>query len=202
MNVMKKGRTLALFDFDGTITNRDTFIDFFKFVYGPWKIAGIAAKIAPFIILHFLKIYPGSKLKELFFGDLIKGWSRERFAQEAGNYYEKRLKKIIKTSALNEIKKLKNEGAQIVVVTASAKEWVIPFTDDLGINIIATELEVVDDLYTGNIKGKNCRGEEKVRRISDKYDTTLFDTILAYGDSSGDKEMLEFATKGFYRIFH
>ncbi len=198
---MKNGRTLALFDFDGTITKKDTFLDFFMFVYGPWKIAGIALKIAPFIILHFLKIYSGKKLKELFFAYLIKGWSRERFVQEATNYYEKRLKKIIKTSALNEIKKLKNEGVQIVVVTASAEEWVVPFTDDMEIDIIATELEIAEGLYTGNIKGKNCRGDEKVKRIDEKYDTALFDRVFAYGDSSGDKEMLDMATEGFYRNF-
>ncbi|HSW59378.1 MAG TPA: HAD-IB family hydrolase [bacterium] len=202
MNVMKKGRTLALFDFDGTITNRDTFIDFFKFVYGNGKIWILSVKFFPFIILYFLKMYSGRKLKELFLKDLIKGWDSAKFEKEAVNYYENRLKSILKHSAMSEIEKLKAEGAKIVVVTASAEEWVKPFSNHNGIDLVATKLEMKNGFYTGKILGQNCRGEEKVRRISEKYDKSLFDTVLAYGDSSGDKEMLEFATRGFYRIFY
>jgi phosphatidylglycerophosphatase C len=202
MNVMKKGRTLALFDFDGTITNRDTFIDFFKFVYGNGKIWILFVKFFPFIILYFLKMYSGRKLKELFLKDLIKGWDSAKFEKEAVNYYENRFKSILKDSAMSEIEKLKAEGAKIVVVTASAEEWVKPFSNHNGIDLVATKLEMKNGFYTGKILGQNCRGEEKVRRISEKYDKSLFDTVLAYGDSSGDKEMLEFATKGFYRIFY
>ena len=75
------------------------------------------------------------------------------------------------------------------------------FAKDNRMELIVTELEVKDGCYTGKIKGKNCLGPQKVVRIKEKYDLSDFDEIFAYGDTSGDKEMLEIADKKHYRYF-
>ncbi|MCZ6166669.1 hypothetical protein O6B35_01880 [Campylobacter ureolyticus] len=50
--------------------------------------------------------------------------------------------------------------------------------------------------------GKNCYAKEKVRRIKETFDLSKFDKIIAYGDSRGDKEMIEFADEGYYKFFN
>ena len=56
-------------------------------------------------------------------------------------------------------------------------------------------------MITGETDGANCYGAEKVRRVREAYDTDAFERVIAYGDSRGDKEMLEFADEAHYRVF-
>lgn len=198
---MNGEKTLALFDFDGTVTTKDSFIDFFVHVYGWKKIFFLFVLFFPLELLYFLKFYPGKKLKELFFSRLIKGWNIERFENEALDYYKNQMPAILKASALKQIELYKSSGADVVLVSASPTQWLKPFTDGLGIDLIATELEIKDGTFSGKIKGENCRGQEKVERIIKKYDLSIYHTVYAYGDSNGDREMLEISTKGFYRVF-
>jgi phosphoserine phosphatase len=47
----------------------------------------------------------------------------------------------------------------------------------------------------------NCYGEEKVRRIRASYNLDEFNHIYAYGDSEGDKAMLDLAHEHDYKHF-
>ena len=87
------------------------------------------------------------------------------------------------------------------VVTASAENWVIPYFNKMGIKVLGTRLQIINNKITGKIVGENCRGLEKVARIKSAYDLSNFAIIAAYGDTSGDKEMLSIATKKYYRHF-
>ncbi|HEU5146872.1 MAG TPA: haloacid dehalogenase-like hydrolase, partial [Chryseosolibacter sp.] len=52
---------------------------------------------------------------------------------------------------------------------------------------------------TGKILGRNCYGDEKVCRIKEEFDLPSFERIIAYGDSSGDREMLQLANESHYK---
>jgi len=67
--------------------------------------------------------------------------------------------------------------------------------------IISTRLETKDGLLTGNFATPNCYGPEKVRRIREVVDLSAYQTVYAYGDSRGDREMLEIAHEKGYRVF-
>ncbi len=71
----------------------------------------------------------------------------------------------------------------------------------MGIHCIATKLEVKNYKITGNYSGNNCSGQEKVRRIKENFNLSDFDLIIAYGDSRGDREMLELADNKNYKLF-
>jgi phosphoserine phosphatase len=58
-----------------------------------------------------------------------------------------------------------------------------------------------NDMITGKIVGKNCHGEEKVRRIMEQYVISDYSSIHAYGDTSGDRPMLALAHHSFFRPF-
>ena len=67
--------------------------------------------------------------------------------------------------------------------------------------LLATLLETENGIVTGKLSGKNCYGPEKVARIKSEFRLEEYDNIYAYGDSSGDTEMLAIATKPYYRKF-
>lgn len=198
---MKNGKTLALFDFDGTITTKDSFLDFSIFVLGKPRFYSLMITLLPYICLYFFKILSGKTLKEKFFKKMIKGWSESEFDKYSSDYTKKKLPEILKQSALNAIKAHREKGDEIVLVSASVEQWLKYFAIEQNMKLIATKLVIEKGVFTGDIEGANCRGHEKVRRILEIYDLNDFEHVYAYGDSSGDREMLLIADNKFYKYF-
>ena len=53
---------------------------------------------------------------------------------------------------------------------------------------------------TGRLVGRNCRGPEKVARLREHFGRNVT-LAAAYGDSSGDREMLAMAAAPGLRVF-
>jgi len=102
---------------------------------------------------------------------------------------------------MTEIEKLKAAGAEIVIVSASAENWIQQWCRQHQLQLIATRLEIKNDRMTGRILGRNCYGQEKESRITSSYNLSQYDEIYCYGDTKGDKPMLSLATFSFYRPF-
>ena len=77
-----------------------------------------------------------------------------------------------------------------------------PFCQNLGLECLATRLEVVDGVLSGKFGTPNCYGEQKAVRIRASYDIVQYEEIYAYGDSKGDLAMLALATQRFYKKFY
>jgi phosphatidylglycerophosphatase C len=90
----------------------------------------------------------------------------------------------------------------MVIVTATPETVVRPFARILGADmLIGTRLQLDEQgRVTGAFVGANCRGPEKVARLKQVFgeDVTL---AAAYGDTSGDREMLQLAEVKGYRVF-
>lgn len=95
----------------------------------------------------------------------------------------------------------KEQGDRVVLVSASFEEYLGVWARKIGIEVIATKMEVQGGKLTGRLATPNCYGAQKVARIRAQIDLTQFDEIYAYGDTRGDKEMLEIAKHKFYRVF-
>src|SRR5690606_25576987 len=93
-------------------------------------------------------------------------------------------------------------GAHRVIVTASPETTVAPFARRLGAEaLLGTRLAFdAGRRVSGALDGPNCRGEEKVRRLREAYDEGIR-LAAAYGDTSGDAEMLQIAEEAGYRRF-
>ena len=87
-------------------------------------------------------------------------------------------------------------------MTASPETTVAPFARRLGADALLGTLLTFDaqDLVTGAFDTPNCRGEEKVRRLREAYGDDLRLTA-AYGDTSGDTEMIAIAEEKGFRVF-
>jgi len=184
---------IAFFDFDGTITTRDSFIDFLIYATGYLNfILGIFI-LSPALLAFKCNLIPNWRAKEIVLSHFFKSWDLEKFRALASKYARERLPRIIRTTSMQRIAWHKSQGDRVVVVTAAIDCWIIDWCDRHGLDLLATRLEVADGRLTGRLATKNCYGQEKVRRIKAAYNLEEFSQIYAYGDSPGDSEMLALA---------
>ncbi|HTJ49887.1 MAG TPA: HAD-IB family hydrolase [Cyclobacteriaceae bacterium] len=196
---MKK--SLALFDFDGTITTKDTFLEFIKFYHGKTKFILGFLILSPIMVMMILKLIPNWRGKEIVLTWFFKGEDLNHFNQQAEKFCSQIVPSLLRPQALTELEKYKQNSTTVLVVSASAQNWVEPWCKSIGVECLATKLEVKSSKLTGKLQGKNCFGEEKVVRIKERLDLSTFEKIAAYGDSSGDTQMLAIATEKFYKPF-
>ncbi len=196
---MKK--RLILFDFDGTITTKDTFIEFLIFYKGMAKFLFGMALMSPYLALFALKLIPNWKAKQRVLRYFLGGESVETLRRKCEEFSEKVLPSLIRPGAVQTINQYKSDNSVVAVVSASAEDWVQPWCRRQGILCIATQLEVDNGRVTGNLCGPNCYGPEKVNRIQKQFMLKEFDEIVAYGDSSGDREMFGIAHQYHYKPF-
>jgi HAD superfamily hydrolase (TIGR01490 family) len=192
---------LALFDFDGTISTKDSTIEFTKYLKNKRDLLKGAIKLLPQIVLYKLNLYNDQALKESFIEYFFQGIDEEFFKSKARDFSLNILPKLIKSVALDKINWHKTQKDRVVVVSASFECILKPWCDKNNLELIATKLEFINHIATGKLLTKNCKGEEKVNRIKELLDLNDYQLIYAYGDSKGDKEMLKLANKKFYKIF-
>ena len=195
-------QNLALFDFDGTITSTDTFIKFIQFAKGSAKLFVGFALLTPYLILMKLKVYPNWKAKEKVMSFFFGGMSVSEFNRLGASFAKNEIPKYVKDSAMERLKFHKTNGDKIIIVSASFENWISDWAKDHCDLLLATRVEVSKDKLTGKIMGANCYGMEKVNRLKEVVDIGEFATIHAYGDSRGDKEMLDLATYANFRNFN
>ena len=194
-------RRIAFFDFDGTITTKDTFLEFIKFSKGSFSFYSGFLLYAPFMVAFKLKLISNSSAKQMILKHFFKKMPLSKFQSQCDEFALKVVPTLIRPKALKEIKKLQELGAKVVIVSASAENWLKGWCEMMKTEWIATRLVSSNDLLTGALDGNNCYGDEKVRRINEVYDLGEFDEIYCYGDTNGDKPLLALATIAFYKPF-
>lgn len=198
---MIKNNSLALFDFDGTITAKDTFIQFIQFTHSPLQFIGGMLLLTPILILYKLKIIKNNSAKEYVLRHFYGKWDYEKFKMLGEMFCEKKIPFMLKKSAIEKIKYHQQNKHRVILVTASCKEWVAPWCKKMGIEIISTEIEILNNTITGKLATPNCYGPEKVNRIKSILQIKNYSYIYTYGDSKGDKEMLAMAQSANYKCF-
>lgn len=199
----------AFFDFDGTITKKDSFFEFIKFTI-PTKVLmkGLVYEI-PNFMKYLVGIYDSTMMKERIISRFYKGWRYARLETLAENFAKQKLPKIVKKEALYRIKWHIREGHTVAIVTGSlefyVKAWVrslVEIDDSFRfLDVIGTQIEVKNGIVTGRINGANCVGRQKVVSIMQKYKINLDDVIYAYGDSAGDIDMMKIANFRLFRNY-
>lgn len=196
---MKKN--LALFDFDGTISSKDTMLDFILFSFGAKKSLKGLIILSPVLFFFALKIIDNNSAKQHIFKYFFGGMTIDEIKYLGACYTKERIHKIIRPNCIERINWHKKNNHEISIVSASLEYWLKPWCDNMGLKLIATKLEIIDNKITGNYDGANCHGNEKLKRIKEIYDLNYYDYIFAYGDTDGDKQMLEIANESFYKPF-
>ena len=92
---------------------------------------------------------------------------------------------------------------RVVILSASIENWIRYWAEEVGADmVLATKIETnKNGLLTGKFLSKNCYGQEKVNRLLEMFPNRNDYKIIAYGDSRGDKELIEISDKGYYNKF-
>ncbi len=194
-------KSIAFFDFDGTITTKDTYLEFIRFAKGDFRFFTGFLLNSPVMAGYLAKLVPHYVAKERMLTHYFKGTPLSEFQNKCDSFSNKIVPGLIRPGALEEIKTLQANGTTVVIVSASFGNWIQQWATSLQLELIATIPQIKEGKLTGKIDGKNCHGEEKVRRIKEKFELGQYAEIHAYGDTGGDKPMLALATKACYKPF-
>ena len=193
---------IAFFDFDGTITTKDSMIEFIRFVFGDKKTFLGLLLLSPIIFLYKLRLISNHFAKQKLLSYFFSNYKIAQFNSFALEYSLKHIDKIVRHDALERINWHKNKGHHVVIVSASIETWLKPWCEKNKLELVATKLNNKNGYITGQFDKKNCYGIEKVNRIKEIYTLEKYEFIYVYGDSDGDKEMLALANKSYYKYFN
>ena len=187
-------RTFAAFDFDGTMTRRDTLVPFLVTVAGRSAVARALAAESPRLALAAAGRADRDVVKERLLTRVLTGYSHAD-VEAAGHTYGVALtRSAVTDGARDRIAWHRREGHEVVIVSASLDVYLAEVARSLGVaHVLSTGLDVDDGgLCTGRLRGANCRGAEKATRLRALLDGEDVE-LWAYGNSAGDDEMLSLA---------
>lgn len=191
--------TIAAFDFDGTLTARDSFMAFLIWEAGPARTA-----------LGFIRLIPGSlaylvhrdrgRIKASALRIFLSGRTLDSVCARAQVFADQA--RLLRPDALACWGQWRARGALMTIVSASPQFVVEPFARALGADrLIATQVETdLQGRITGALLGRNCRGPEKVVRLRREFGPNVR-LEAAYGDTDGDREMLDLAKTAGMKVF-
>ena len=194
---MKK---IVAFDFDGTLTTKDTLLVFIRYAKGSKDFWLGFLRFAHLLVLMKLGLYPNWKAKQKVFAHFFEGMRIEDFNEFCLRFAQDH-QYLLRPKGIEALHQALRDGAEVMIVSASIDNWVKPFFENQSIQILGTQIEVKNGLLTGRFLSKNCYGQEKVNRILALYPHREDYHLTAYGDSRGDKELLAFADESHYKPF-
>jgi HAD superfamily hydrolase (TIGR01490 family) len=194
-------KSIAFFDFDGTITKKDSMLELARFSSGTAFYWLGLLTISPWLLAMKLNLISAKKAKEKLLTHFFGGINLETFNSTCNSFNENILPGLIKEEAIIAIKNYQDKKIPVVIVSASAENWVAPWCNKNELQFICTLLKVKNNKITGELNGDNCNGPEKVSRIKQLFNLTDFTKIYCYGDTKGDNPMLQLATNAHYKAF-
>ncbi|MFH1156378.1 MAG: HAD-IB family hydrolase [Pseudomonadota bacterium] len=195
---MQKMKSIAFFDFDGTLTTRDTLIDFTRYAFGNIRFISGLISLSPLFFLHLLRKLDRDTVALRFIRFFYEKQDMNKLESIAAEYARKRLPGLLRADTCRRFLSHLEAGDTVAVVSASPSIWLKPWCDNHHVSLIATQLQADGAVLTGAVLGRRCNGPEKVVRIRQEYDLEQFEKIFAYGNSNGDVDMLRLADEAYY----
>ena len=195
-------REIVVFDFDGTITTRDTFALFLRYYSGTAKWTFKIIQLLPVFIAYTLRIIDRNAVKAYVIRKFFKNASVSELNASAETFAADVIPPLIRPLAQIELDQRKNDPESLYICSASIAPYLRAWGKEQDIhNILATELEQREGVYTGEIEGWNVWGAGKTRRIDAEFAPNPVRIKEAYGDTRGDREMLHAADVSHWQPF-
>ncbi|MCE3268881.1 MAG: family hydrolase [Burkholderiales bacterium] len=199
-NNIKAEDIAAYFDFDGTLSSKDTLFSFLVYCVGWGEFILNLPKILPNLILYLLGIINNEMVKERILIILFKGKSFTALDKKAKSFAYGYISKFIKPEVFAKLEYHKEHGHKVILISANLaiylKYWAARHKID---GVIATEIEFIDNIATGALATPNCYAKEKVKRLEQylKQEGLKFSYSYGYGNSRGDFELLDYVNEGY-----
>lgn len=187
-------RTVAAFDFDGTLTHRDTLVPFLMRVRGRIAVTRALLATASLLARAPLGNEARHRAKEALLIATLRGWWIEELQPLADAYAQHVLDTQLRPDRVARLRWHLQQGHDVVIVSASPELYVAQVAALLDCTAtLATRLELdARGRLTGRIFDGNVRGPVKERRLREWLGPSPVH-LWAYGDSGGDSEMLAMA---------
>lgn len=186
--------TVAAFDVDNTLTVRDCVVPFMRSAAGTWRLIKVMLSNVGETIQN-VRRRDRDALKEKFVSGLFTGKDAREVEALGVQFASKVADGWLRSDVATRMRWHQEQGHVVILVSASLGVYLHPLGDLLEVDaVLCTEMEEVDGVLTGKLVGKNCRGEEKVSRVQkwrDEAGIDIQELVYAYGDSSGDKQLLD-----------
>lgn len=187
---------LAIFDIDYTITRKETLMEFFKYlVLKDIKNIKFLPRALYSGLMYGIKVYDERRVKECFL-KFIDNIDEKDLAKLTKSFYDERLSSILYKDAIDMIKKLKNEGYMVILISASPEFYIKEFYAIKEVDLIlGTKFAFDGGKFVRKMDGNNCKGEEKVKRLKEvlkeKNIKVDFKNSYMFSDSLSDKPLLD-----------
>jgi len=194
---------VAAFDFDGTLTWRDTLLPFLRCLLGTPTLLWVLFVCSPWLVAYALRLISNHRAKAVLLQASLAGRPVAEVERCARDFVQNELPLQWRPWGLHQLVQHQHAGHRCVLVTASTSLYMRLVGASLGVDaVLCTEMEVVDGHYSGRMATANCHGEEKVRRLqawlAAEYGAAM-PGLHAYGDTKGDLPMLRLANEAWYR---
>ena len=196
---MKK--TIALFDFDGTITFLDSTQSFYRYLYKSRLSFFVNHYIFClwYLVLYRINIKSYLKLKDKRLDIHTSKYNEAEFFNLTEDFYKKFFISLLNPKAIERIRWHKNHGHDIWVISASYDFLLQKWTDQNSISLITNKTTMINSKRV--MLGKDVNYEVKLEYLRQQVNLEEYSEIYAYGDSDGDKAMLSIANFKFYKPF-
>jgi HAD superfamily hydrolase (TIGR01490 family) len=187
-------RVVAAFDFDGTLTRRDTLLPFLVDVAGPAVVAQALARDAPQLAAMAFGRFDRDVAKAKLIARVLAGKAYGDVVSRGRDYATRVVDGGLRSATVARLRWHTEQGHEVVIVSASLDAYLHEIAQRLGVaTVLCTTLEVdAGGTLTGRLTGGNCRGPEKATRLRAHLGDEPV-TLWAYGDSTGDAELLAMA---------
>lgn len=180
----------AFYDFDDTLIHGDS--NKYIFLYGLKKRPLFILSVLPIMVYFIgykLKLCPINKAKSIWLRPLK--WMDD---PELENFYQQEIKPHYYDNVVANLKAQYEAGYQIYICSASVEAYLLK--TDLPYHFLSgTRTKMRKGRYTNRVIGKNCKREEKVKRIQEVLNEASlaidYENSYAYSDSPSDWPMLK-----------
>ena len=202
---LDKPIVIAAFDFDGTLTKRDTLMPFLARGLGWPRFLLALLKCSPWLAAFALRLIPNHAAKQKLMLATLKNKTTKQMDDWTSRWLAQSFPGQWQSWTMARLAEHQQQGHCCVMVSASPDIYLKRVAQHLSFDaLLCTEMAVVEGRLTGLMKTRNCHGEQKVMRLkawmAERFGAEAEGaTLYAYGDTSGDKPMLRMAAHAFYR---
>lgn len=195
--------TLVLFDFDGTLSTKDSLFPFLRFALGTAGLIRTCLTASPWLIGYGLRLISNNAAKERLLSIAFRGEELSSLQEKGREFARTILPHMLRPDMMARLAQYQKAGCHCVLVSASLDLYLQPWAGMVGIDeVLCSSLSRNEaGRVTGRFHGLNCHGEEKVRRIEQFLEAQVADrpsAILAYGDTRGDIPMMKLADRAWW----